>query len=114
MAKRKKTSACDFLMEDTLEAYLLGRLPGQQMNREDDAEVQSVEEHLLWCGVCQAKAEAEESEIQALRAALLLGESVTEDAYAGEGQGDGDGDSGLALTLSVRISFHATIFSKLL
>jgi hypothetical protein len=62
---------CSFLEEETLEAYLLGRLPGQQLNREDDPEVQSVEEHLLWCEVCQAKAESEEKEIRALRAALL-------------------------------------------
>jgi hypothetical protein len=34
--------------------------------------VQLVEEHLLWCEVCQAKAESEEKEIQALRAALLM------------------------------------------
>jgi hypothetical protein len=66
-----KQAACDFLSEDNLEAYLLGRLPGQQKGQEDDPEVQSVEEHLLWCEVCQAKAEAQENEIKALRAALL-------------------------------------------
>jgi hypothetical protein len=63
-------------MEDTLEAYLLGRLPGQQMGREDDQEVQSVEEHLLWCEVCQMEAEAQEIEIRALRVALLIGTSA--------------------------------------
>jgi hypothetical protein len=78
LAKRKRTATCDSLMEDTLEAYLLGRLPGQQMGRDDDPEVQAVEEHLLWCAVCQAKAETEEKEIKALRAALLLGAITTE------------------------------------
>jgi len=64
---------CNFILEDTLEAYLLGRLPGQQMGREGDLEVQMVEEHLLWCEVCQMKAESDEKEIKALRAALLNG-----------------------------------------
>ncbi len=61
---------CDFLMEDTLEAYLLGRLPGQLKGTEDDPEVRSVEEHLLWCEVCQATAEAEEKALAELCAAL--------------------------------------------
>jgi hypothetical protein len=72
MANRKRVAGCDFLVEDTLEAYLLGRLPGQQSGREDDPEVRAVEEHLLWCEDCQARAEAEEQEIRALRAALLI------------------------------------------
>jgi hypothetical protein len=58
------------LAEETLEAYLLGRLPGQQQQAADDPEVGLVEEHLLWCEACQKKAEAEEKEITALRAAL--------------------------------------------
>ena|SRR5271165_987420 len=78
MAKRKRTAECNFLMEDSLEAYLLGRLPGQQLGREDDPEVQSVEEHLLWCEICQAKAESEEKEIHALRAALLMETTTVE------------------------------------
>src|ERR1700722_6970282 len=80
MAKRKQpvvgqgfdsSPICNFILEDPLEAYLLGRLPGQQMGREDDLEVQTVEEHLLWCEVCQLRAESCEKEIKALRAALL-------------------------------------------
>jgi hypothetical protein len=66
-----KQAVCDFLGDDILEAYLLGRLPGQQKGMDDDPEVQSIEEHLLWCEVCQAKAETQENEIKALRAALL-------------------------------------------
>jgi len=41
------------------------------MGREDDPEVQSTEEHLLWCEVCQTRAQSAEAEIQALRAALV-------------------------------------------
>lgn len=74
MAKRKRAAVCDLLRDDILEAYLLGRLPGQQMGREDDPEVQSIEEHLLWCEACQARAEAEDEAIKALRAALMMSE----------------------------------------
>ena len=61
----------DCIPEDTLEAYLLGRLPGQQQNLPDDPELAAVEEHLLWCEACQTRAEAEDREIAALRAALI-------------------------------------------
>jgi hypothetical protein len=63
---------CEFLPEDLLESYLLGRLPGQQRGAEDDPEVRCLEEHLLWCEVCQVKAETEEKELAELRAALSI------------------------------------------
>ena len=95
MAKRERpvvgqdvdsSPICNFILEDTLEAYLLGRLPGQQMGREDDLEVQTVEEHLLWCEVCQMKAETNEKEIKALRAALLKSTSATKKSKPAKAQ----------------------------
>jgi anti-sigma factor RsiW len=70
LTKRRRPQSCDFLREETLEAYLLGRLPGQQQGSADDPEVRMVEEHLLWCEDCQKKAESEGQQIEALRAAL--------------------------------------------
>lgn len=60
-------------MEETLECYLLERLPGQQRGDVDDPEVRRIEEHLLWCEACQNRAEVMERQIAALRTALSAG-----------------------------------------
>jgi hypothetical protein len=61
---------CGFLAGDVLEAYILGRLPGQQSGADDDHELQAIEEHLLCCEACQMRAEAEENQLDVLRVAL--------------------------------------------
>jgi hypothetical protein len=38
--------------EETLELYVLRRLPGQLSGQEDTAELAHLEEHLLWCRQC--------------------------------------------------------------
>lgn len=62
---------CDLITDDIVEAYLLGRLPGQKLGLEDDPELQSVAEHLLWCEACQNRAEAPEEVIKELQSTLL-------------------------------------------
>ena len=58
------------IIEDTLELYVLGRLPGQQMGDPNEAEVASTEIHLLFCASCQDRLMQLEQETRALRAAL--------------------------------------------
>ena len=58
--------------EDILEAYLLGRLPGQQAEQDDDPEVVAIETHLLACGQCVEAAELLDATVQAIRHALNL------------------------------------------
>jgi hypothetical protein len=58
--------------EDRIEAYVLGRLPGQQKNLEDDPEVVAIEEHLLICPACVEAAESFEETAEGVRLALSL------------------------------------------
>jgi hypothetical protein len=58
------------ICEETLELYVLGRLPGQQIGDPHDGELVSVEIHLLVCGTCQDRATELERETRELRAAL--------------------------------------------
>jgi anti-sigma factor RsiW len=52
----------DHLSEDTLEEYVLGHLPGEQ--------IAFVEEHLLVCELCRLRLESAETFITELRASL--------------------------------------------
>lgn len=58
------------ICEETLELYVLGRLPAQQIGDPHDAELVSVETHLLVCEACQQRATELELETRELRAVL--------------------------------------------
>jgi anti-sigma factor RsiW len=59
------------LEEELLEVYLLGRLPAQQAGKANDPELCGIEEHLLMCPSCVARAEQLDETAAALKAALL-------------------------------------------
>jgi len=65
---RGRNAKC--ISEETLELYVLERLPGQQRWSADDPEVETVEIHLLTCGRCQSRAGDLEIETRELRAIL--------------------------------------------
>ena len=50
-----------------LERYYLGMVPG------DSPEEQAIEEHLLWCRECVARAEAGDRYVDVIRAAIIGG-----------------------------------------
>jgi hypothetical protein len=50
-----------------LERYYLGMMP------EDGAEEAAVEEHLLWCERCAARAEHNDNYVDTIRAGIILG-----------------------------------------
>jgi hypothetical protein len=58
------------ICEETLELYVLGRLPGQQGRNADHPEVEAVEIHLLTCVSCQERAGVLEIETRELRKIL--------------------------------------------
>jgi hypothetical protein len=68
--KRRGSKRRDCICEETLELYVLERLPGQQRAMADDPEVAAIEIHLLVCEHCQARAETLEAETRQLRAIL--------------------------------------------
>jgi len=61
----KKTM--DHLSDDDLERYHLGKL-------KDEAELAALEEHLLVCPTCLARAEEAAQYVDAMRAGLIAGE----------------------------------------
>jgi anti-sigma factor RsiW len=56
----EKYSSQDHIAEDLLDAYAIG-------GRLDDKEIETLEEHLLVCAVCQERLECIDSLRQALR-----------------------------------------------
>ena len=50
-----------------LERYYLGMVP------DDSPEEQAIEEHLLWCQECIARAEEGDRYVDAIRAAVIVG-----------------------------------------
>ena len=68
--KKKSSPGGQCICEETLELYVLRRLPGQQIGDPHDAELVSVEIHLLVCEACQDRATELELETRELRAVL--------------------------------------------
>jgi hypothetical protein len=58
--------------EERIEAYVLGRLPGQQAGLDDDPELTAIEHHLLVCHACVDAAESFEETAEGVRIALSL------------------------------------------
>lgn len=58
--------------EESIEAYVLGRLAGQQAGLEDDPELAAIENHLLICRACVVAAESFEEIAEGVRCALSL------------------------------------------
>jgi hypothetical protein len=72
--KRRARKGHDCIAEETLELYVLERLPGQRCGTIDDPELEAVEIHLLICEECQVSAVALEAETRQLRSILRLAE----------------------------------------
>jgi hypothetical protein len=58
--------------DERIEAYVLGRLEGQQGNREEDPELEAIEQHLLFCHSCVEAAESFQETAEGVRLALSL------------------------------------------
>ncbi len=67
---------CLVLREKDLERYLTSRLPAQMMGNIYDDSIAQVEDHLMLCPVCLAKAELHELITKALRQNLSSGRAL--------------------------------------
>jgi hypothetical protein len=57
----------DHISDHDLERYYLGMIP------KDSPEEAAIEEHLLWCAECIARAEENDRYVDAIRAGIILG-----------------------------------------
>lgn len=63
-----KANKCPLMPENTLEKYLTEIMPAQTAGAIFDSSIETVEDHLLICPICQDYAETHELLMRALRA----------------------------------------------